>query len=150
MASERPPAILLRIKQAQAAGMAGAAFLRQLSSEGLGYRKQTFQADWRNVGNIAKKEGAYRYVRKDRRPTAAIAQVKGWKLSQEYMHKVKVWTRLRPGEKPVERFVNVMGDKPMTPQEVEQAILDMLPEWRDSIPGVIDRIVPFTIIQRAP
>lgn len=140
--------VLLRMKKAQALGQSASAFIRKMDTEGLSYRRTTMLSDWRNVGNIEKKEGAYRYIRKDYRPTQAIAQVKDWKLSREFMHKAQVAQRLRPGEPITTRFINVMADKPLTPRELEQAVLENLPDYKDSIPGIVERVVPWTLIQR--
>ena len=139
----------LSMKAAQAAGQSFTKFYVGMKGDPTRYRKQPMLADWADVGKIKRKEGRMRYVRKDRRPTAEIAQVKLWpQMSKEYMIKVQVWTQVRPGEPLQERFVNVMADKPLTPAEVEEAVLERLPDWQDSIPGVVARVVPQTIIQR--
>ncbi len=139
----------LKMKSAQRKGTSASKFISQMREAGLSYRRQDMLSDWRDVGDIEAKEGRMRYVRKDYRPTKEIAQVRLWdKMSKEYMIKVQVWSQVRPGEPLTERFVNVMSDKPLTPHEVEQAVMEKLPDWQDSIPGVIAKITPWTIIQK--
>lgn len=147
MAIERA-IVLLKMKGAQKAGQSASAFIAAMRKEGLSYRRQTMLSDWRNVGNIKAKEGLMRYVRKDYRPTVEIAQIKDWNLSKEFMHVVQVHTQTRPGEPLTQRWINIMGDKPMTPKEIESTIMEKLPEFQDSIPGIIAKIIPWTVIQK--
>ena len=49
--------VLLKMKAAQVAGQSASAFIKTMRDVGLSYRRQTMLSDWRNVGNIAKKEG---------------------------------------------------------------------------------------------
>ena len=147
MALERS-IVLLKMKAALKAGQSATSFISAMREAGLSYRRQTMLADWRSVSGVAEKEGLARYIRKDYRPTAAtIAQVQ-WGLSREYMTTVQVQARLRPTEPSTTRFVNVMSDTPLTPHEVEQAVLERLVDWSDSIPGVVERITPWTVLQR--
>lgn len=142
--------VLLRMKSAIREGLSASRFIREMRSEGLGYRRQTMLADWRSATGVTKKEGSARYVRRDYRPTAAVVADVSWDLSREYMNKVNVQYRTRPGEPIVSRFVNVMSDRPLTPRELEQSVLDNLVEWQDSIPGVVERVIPWTILHRVP
>ncbi len=143
-------AVLMRMKSAIASGMSASRFITSMRSAGLSYRRQTMLADWRSVGNVAKKEGAARFIRRDFRPTAKTTANVTWDLSREYMTKVKIHYRTRPGEPITERFVNVMSDRPLTPREIEESVLESLPEWADSIPGIVERVTPWTILRRIP
>jgi hypothetical protein len=86
-------------------------------------------ADWRSVGQIEKKEGLLRYVRRDYYPTAKTMAHVDWELSQEYMYKVKVHSRLRPDEPSVSRFVNITSDVPLTPEMLESEVIERWTEW---------------------
>ena len=105
-------------------------------------------ADWRSVGEIKKKEGAMRYVRKDRYPTG-VQEAKAWfKMSREFMYKVKVESRVRPGEPLTERFVNIMSDKPLTPAQVESEVFQAWGEWEKYAAEQVTRIIPWTAIHK--
>ncbi|GAI67961.1 unnamed protein product [marine sediment metagenome] len=87
-------------------------------------------------------------MRKDYYPaTKAIADVE-WALSEEYMYKVKVESRLRPGEPLTERFVNIMSDVPMTPAMVEQGVIEKWSEWEDYTAETIDKMVVWTAVHK--
>ncbi len=125
---KRPTAIM-SMPSAMARGLTPTKFLSQLKLKGLGYRKQRFLADWRNVAGMEKRKDALKFVRRDRRPPmAAIADV-DWNMSQEYMYKVRAWVRTAPGEPLKERLVNIPSDDPMTPEEVEAEVFDRWDDW---------------------
>lgn len=125
---KRPTAIL-KIPEAIAKGLTPTAFLRQLKVQGLGYRKQRFLADWRSVAGIEKKKDAFKYVRKDRRPSLKSMADVEWEMSQEYMFKVRAQFRTAPDEPLQERFVNIPSDRPLTPAEVEAEVFDRWNDW---------------------
>ena len=121
-AGQRRAIGVLKAKAAFKAGLSASKFISEMRDIGLGYRRQEMLADYRSVSNLEKKAGAMRFVRKDYYPAkAALAEVE-WKLSREYMFKVKVSERLRPGEPITDRFVNIMADKPLTPGGVEAQV----------------------------
>ncbi len=140
--------VLLRMKAAIREGQSASRFITSMRAEGLGYRRQTMLSDWRSVTGVAKKEGTARYVRKDFKPTAKVVADVTWDLSREFMTKVKVHVRTRPGEPITERFVNIMSDVALTPNQIEESVLENLEEWSDSIPGVVERVTPWTILRR--
>ena len=122
------PISMLKMKAAVKSGITPTKFLSQLKLKGLGYRKQRFLADWRNVSGTEKRKDALKFVRRDRRPPmAAIADV-DWNMSQEYMYKVRAFVRTQPGEPLTERMVNIPSDRPLTPAEVEAEVYD---RWTD-------------------
>jgi len=145
--SKRAAAILF-MKSALARGESASRFITRMKTVGLSYRRTTMLADWRTVGSIEKKTGLLRYVRKDRLPSAELARAEGWKLSREYMFKVKVWTRLRPGEAPVARFVNIVNDRPMTPGEMEEQVREKWGTWYPEKREQITAVIPQTAIHR--
>ncbi len=124
---KRPTAIM-KMPQAIAKGLTPTKFLSILKGQGLGYRKQRFFADWRNVSGTEKRKDAFKFVRRDRRPPMAAMADVDWNMSQEYMYKVRAFVRTQPGEPLTERMVNIPSDRPMTPTEVEAEVYD---RWTD-------------------
>ncbi|GAG82164.1 unnamed protein product, partial [marine sediment metagenome] len=120
--------VIARGRKAFRAGVSASRFITEMRGLGLSYRRTEMLADWRSINEIEKKAGAMRFVRKDYFPAVkSMAQVE-WALSQEYMYKVKVTSRVSPGEPLTERFVNIMSDKPMTPAMVSEMTVE---KWRD-------------------
>lgn len=129
-------------------GQSASSFLRDMRSAGLSYRRTDMLADWRSVNELERKKGAMRFVRRDRFPaTKAIAQVE-WEMSDEFMYKVKVESRLSPGDPLTERFVNILSDKPMTPAMVEQAVTEKWAEWEDYTAEAIEKMVVWTAVHK--
>lgn len=114
--------VVQRMRKAIKAGLSASKFISEMRDIGLSYRRTVMLADWRDVGSIQKKEGLARYVRKGYVPSDRIAEIHAWSMSKEYMYKVRSESILRPGEKPVTRFVNIMSDRPLTIGEVEAEI----------------------------
>ncbi len=100
-----------------------------MKAKGLSYRRTEMLADWRSVNELEVKEGLFRYVRKDRYPTAKTMAAVTWETSKEFMYKVKVQSVIKRGEPITERFVNIMSDVPMTPEMVESEVEDRWGEW---------------------
>jgi len=118
-----------RMGKAIKAGLSASKFIKDMQAIGLSYRRTDMLADYRSVGEIEKKEGVLRYVRKDRYPTTATMASVTWETSQEFMYKVKVQSVIRAGEPITERFVNIMSDVPMTPAMVEAEVTEQWGEW---------------------
>jgi len=128
MAIERA-IVIARMRGAFREGMSASRFYVQMQTEGLSYRRTDMLSDWRTVNEIEKKEGTMRYVRKDRMPSRNVVATVDWALSKEYMYKIKTQSRLKPDEPITERFVNIMSDKPLTPQEIENQVQARWGEW---------------------
>jgi len=129
-------------------GQSASSFLRDMRVKGLSYRRTDMLSDWRSVNELERKKGAMRYVRRDRFPaTKAIAQVE-WDMSDEWMYKVKVESRLSPGVPMTERFVNILSDHPMTPEMVEQAVTEKWSDWEDYTAETIEKMVVWTAIHK--
>lgn len=113
---------ILKMPAAIARGMSATKFLQSLRLTTGGYQKQRFLGDWRSVAGIEKRKDAFKFVRRDRRPPmSAIADVE-WELDEEYMYKVRVFTRTSPDAKLEERFVNIPSDRPLSPEEQEAEV----------------------------
>jgi len=125
----RRPAAIMAMPDAIARGMSANAFLRKLRITTGGYTRTKFLADWRSVANIEARKDAFKYVRKDRRPSMKSMADVEWEMSEEYMFKVKARFRTGPDEPIQERFVNIPSDRPMTPAEVEAAVFDRWSDW---------------------
>ena len=147
MAIERA-IVIQKMKQAFTEGLSATRFIAQMRSEGLSYRRTTMLSDWRSANEVAVKSGLLRYVRKDYRPSrASVAQV-AWKLSDEYMYKVRVLSRTRPTEPITERFVNIMQDKPLTPSEIESLAWSLIGEQSPQKIGEVVGVTAFSAMHR--
>jgi len=140
--------VIPRMKRALELGKSAGAFLREMQAAGLGYRRTTFLADWRNVGNIEEKEHLIQFVRKDYLPSPKFYAEVDWKMSREYLYKVRMETRIYPEKKWEKRWVNIVSDRPMTPGELETQITESWGGWYPERREDIRRIVPETAIRR--
>ena len=141
-------AVIGYMRKAFRTGQSVTNFREDMRRKGLSYRWTDMLSDWRTVNQIEAKKGLMRFVRKDRAPTKlAIAEV-DWLLSQEYMFTVKVASRLRPDLPVTERFVNLMSDVPMTPDMIEQGIIEKWADWEDYTAEAIEKIIPWSAAHR--
>jgi len=129
-------------------GLSASKFISQMRDIGLSYRRTDMLADWRSVGEIEKKEGVLRYVRKDYYPTETSIAAVAWELSQEYMYKVRVQSQLRVGEPVTERFVNIMSDVPMTPAMIEAEVTEQWGEWERYAPETITGLQTWSAVHK--
>ena len=139
---------IARARIAVRRGMSQAAFLRQAGEKGYSLRRQSMQAEWRNITGVEKKKELFKYVRKDRMPTAAVIAQVDWNLSQEYMYVLKMKTQARPGERIFEQNINVMADRPLTPGEVEALAWEMVREQPPEKYGRVIALIPWAIVQK--
>lgn len=140
--------VLVKIRQAYRDGVSMTRFIKDMRAKGLGYPRTKMQADWRTVTDIAEKEGALQLVRRNALPPKTrIAQVT-WELSKEYLYKVRTESRLRPDEPIVERFVNIMSDKPLTPEELEAQVEERWGEWEKYQPEELVSLQAWTAFRR--
>jgi len=146
----RRPSAILRIPDAIARGLTQAGFIRELERLGLTYRTILMQRDYNSGKGAVEKQG---WLKSERRnviiPPQAIADVH-WELSQEYMYKAGVWSRLHPGEPLTERFVNLMSDVPLTPAQIEEQIYSRWGEWEKYSAEELERVEPETGYHRVP
>lgn len=129
-------------------GQSAGSFIRDMRAKGLTYRRTDMLADWRSENQLHIKEGAMRFVRKDYYPTKAVIAEVEYKLSQEYMYKVKVESRLRPDVPITERFVNLMSDVPMTPAMVEQSLIEKWSAWEDYTAEAIEKVTVWSAVHK--
>lgn len=140
--------VIARIRLAYREKVSMTRFIKDMRAAGLGYPRARMQADWRTVTDIAEKEGALQLVRRNAYPPKArIAQVT-WKLSKEYLYKVRTESRLRPDEPIVERFVNIMSDTPLTPEELETQVEERWGEWEKYQPEELVSLQAWTAFRR--
>lgn len=121
--------VIARMRKGFRAGLSASKFIDKMRTAGLSYRRTDMLADWRSINQLERKEGAARYIRKDRYPTEKTIAAVEWALSKEYMYKVKVQSVVKAGEPITERFVNIMSDVPMTPAMVEAEVTERWGEW---------------------
>lgn len=141
--------VIARMRGAFRRGQSASSFIADMKAEGLSYRRTNMLSDWRSINELERKADLYKYVRKDYYATEkALAQVE-WRMSKEFMYKVKVRSRLDPKAPVTERFVNIMSDIPMTPRMVEQAVVEKWVGWEKYAVEIIEDIVPFTAVHRS-
>ena len=145
---QKRSAVILRAKIAFKQGLSASKFLADMKARGLSYRRTDMLSDWRSVNQLERKADAFKYVRKDRMPTARVIAQVDWSLSREYMYKVKIQSRIRPGEPITERFVNIMQDRPRTPGEIEALTWEMIQAQSPKLQAQVVAITPWTVLQR--
>lgn len=129
-------------------GISATAYYNKMRSIGRFYRKTTFLADWRAAAGIEKALDVIKYVRKGYVPTGLIAEAEAWKLSKEYMYKMQVEVRLRPGEPIEKRFRNIMTDTPITIEAAEARIEEMWAETPEKVREEIIGIIPVAVVRK--
>lgn len=67
-------------------GFSGNTALNFLKEQGLSYRRQDFQADWREFTGLEKKKDTFKYIRPDLKPTAKTFTETSENLSKEYSY----------------------------------------------------------------
>lgn len=140
--------ILHLMRKAFRTGQSATSFIQDMKAKGLSYRRATMLGDWRSVNELEKKEGAFRFVRKDYYPSKqSLAEVE-WKLSQEFMYKVKVQSRISPAEPIAERFVNIMSDIPLTPSQVQEQVESKWFEWEKYAPEELVELQVWSAVHR--
>jgi len=138
----------LLIRAAAASKLSAAETIRQLKDKGLSYRRTDMLGDWRSASNVEAKTGLLKYVRKDYVPSARVIADVTWQTSREFMYKVRVETRLRPGEPLETKFVNIMADRPMTPRELETEVEKDWGGWYPERRENIEAVIPETAMRR--
>jgi len=146
----RRPAAILKMPEAILRGLTPTAFIKELTDLGLSYRKTLMLSDWRSSAGIEAKKDLIKYVRKDRLPSIRVIADVEWELSQEYMYKVKVWSRLQPDEPLTERFVNLMSDVPLTPAQIEEQIYRRWGEWEKYSAESLERVQVSLAFHKVP
>jgi len=136
----RRPAAILKMPEAIARGLTPTAFIRELRETIGTYRRTILLADWRSQVGIEAKKDMIKYVRKDRLPSMRVVADVHWEISQEYMYKVQVWSRLQPDEPLTERFVNLLSDVPLTPAQIEEQIYGRWGEWEKYSAESLERV----------
>ena len=142
--------VIARMRGALQSGLTATRFIKDMKAKGLSYRRTQMLSDWRSVNQLETKKELFRYVRKDYLPSPRVMAAVSWQLSQEFMYKVRVQSRLSPGEPLTERFVNIMSDVPLTPGGVELAVIEEWAKWEKYQKEALETITPVTAIRRVP
>ncbi len=145
---QKRSAVILRAKIAFNQGVSASKFLNDMKARGLSYRRTDMLADFRSVNELERKADAFKYVRKDRMPTAKVIAQVDWGLSSEYMYKVKILSRTSPGEPILERFVNIMQDRPRTPGEIEALTWTLIQKQSPKVQAQVVSITAWTVLQK--
>jgi len=145
---ERRAVFIVRAREAVKAGLSQAQFLRQADMGGYSYRRVQMITDWHAVGETEKKKDLLKYVRKDYLPSVGVVADVPWNLSREYMYKVQVSSRARPGEAITERFVNIMHDRLLSPGEIEALAWQMIREQSPRQARRVEEVTAYAAIRR--
>ena len=140
--------VILRAKQAFKSGIAATSFIADMKTRNLSYRRTDMLADWRSVNELERKAEAFKFVRRDYFPTSKVMAQVQWDLEHEFMYKLKVQSRLEPGQPLTERFVNITSDTPMTREMVEAQAWEMIAEQSPDKRKLIVAVSAVTAIQR--
>ena len=140
--------VISRMRVAFREGVSATRFITEMRSANLSYRRTNMLSDWRSINELERKADLLKYVRKDYYPTAKTMAAVDWNLSREYMYKVKVKFRAAPGEPLTERFVNLMSDKPMTPDQISEGVIEMWKEWEKYKAEIIEDLIPWTAVHK--
>lgn len=140
--------VVAKMRVAIRRGVSASRFIADMRAVGLAYKRADMRADWGSVTELEAKEGAFRFVRKDRYPTERSLAAVTWETSKEYMYKVKVQSVIRAGEPITERFVNIMSDVPMTPAMVEAEVEERWGEWEKYEAELITRVQVWTAVRK--
>jgi len=146
----RRPAAILKLPEAIARGLTPSAFIRELKDLGLSYRNTVMLADWASAAGIEAKKDVIKYVRKDYVPSMRTVADVTYNLSQEYMYKLKVFSRTSPDEPIKEEFINIMQDTLLRPAEVERLAWELIKEQSPKTVENVERISLAQIFHRIP
>lgn len=139
---------IARMRGAFRKGLSASRFISDMKAVGLSYRRTDMLADWRSVNELERKEGALRFVRRDRYPAEKTMAAVTWETSKEYMYKVKVQSVIKLGEPITERFVNIMSDVPMTPRMLESEVETRWGEWEKYEAETITQIQVWSAVRK--
>jgi len=101
------------------AGMSATAGLKLLRSEGMGYRRTDFLADFRDFTGVAMKRDPLRAIPKKYRPTEATIQRVEYKQTRKFYYNYKLEGYDIITQEQTETFITVASDNIMTMEEAE-------------------------------
>jgi len=100
-------------------GMSTTAGLNLLRSEGVGYRRQDFLADWRDFAGIAMKRDPLRAIPKKYKPTEATIQRTDFKQTKKFNYNYKIEGYDIITQEQTETFITVASEDLLTMEEAE-------------------------------
>lgn len=100
-------------------GMSTTAGLNLLRSEGVGYRRQDFLADWRDFAGIAMKRDPLRAIPKKYRPTEQTIQRTDFQQTKKFYYNYKVEGYDLITQEQTETWITVASDDILTMEEAE-------------------------------
>jgi len=101
------------------AGMSATAGLKLLRSEGMGYRRTDFLADFRDFAGVAMKRDPLRAIPKKYRPTEATIQRVDIKQTKKFYYNYKVEGYDIITREETETWITVASDDILTMEEAE-------------------------------
>ena len=140
--------VKLKMPGAIASGISANQFLRDMTKLGYKRRRTEFLAEWREAAGIKVKRDRLKYCRRDRRPPVSAMIDVEWVMEQEYMYKLRIFTREAEGAPLVESFVNIRRDYPLTPAEQEAAVFQLWEDRPEDYPEILERVQAFEAYRR--
>ena len=101
------------------AGMSATAGLKLLRSEGMGYRRTDFLADFRDFTGLAMKRDPLRAIPKKFRPTEATIQRTEYEQTKKFYYNYKLEGYDIITQEQTETFITVASDDILTMEEAE-------------------------------
>lgn len=140
--------VVLRMRQAFRIGRSASAFITEMRTKGLGYRRAEMLADWRSVNEIESKAGMLRNVRRDYYPSVRAMANVDWDMSQEFMYVLNIKTRRGDEEQITDKRVNIMSDIPLTPRQVEAELYERWAAYEQYAGDTLEEVTMFLAVRR--
>lgn len=94
--------------------------------QGKMYRRQTAQADWREITGAAKMKTTFKYIPRKYRFSGQLAVPRAGKMSTNYQYLYSVKGFDDKGNKMAEQFVSWLDDVIVSPEEAERMMLEKI------------------------
>jgi len=130
------------------AGYSTRTALNLLKSEGLGYRRKEFLADWREFSGREAKKDVTKYIPKHLKPTSATMSVTTDNLSGQYSYVYEARGRDVVTGAPEKQYWRHTSDDLMTMEDVESIIEEDIKKEEYDV-GIEDiKLVPSEVLSR--
>lgn len=103
-------------------GFSASGGLRYLRAQGMGYRRITYLADWREITGTAKLENVVRFVRKGYRPSPELFVEKAMAVGRERTYTAELQLYKRATGETVTENYSITTDEDLTVEQAERQI----------------------------
>lgn len=114
-------------------GMSASSGLRMLQGQGLGYRRTTFLADWREFSGSERKRDPLRAIPKKYRPTEATIQRTDFEQKAKFNYNFKIEGYDTILQKDVETYITVASEDIITMEEAEEEAQRLADQYKVDI-----------------